>query len=304
MAEQHPDAPPHTQPHGQPDDQSPGRAPEPSNSAEAKRLAGLVDAWSAEVEALLALLRELRAADWERPTDLPGWPVRAVVAHLAHLESSLAGVPQPEVEVPPADHVHGMMGQFTESGVVARATATPTELIKEVETSTAARLAALRAHPPGEAGALGPGFAALLGWSWETLLANRVLDVWMHGQDIRRATGRPAALDSPAAAVVADVFARSLPYVLARRASAPGGTTATLEIIGPHARTVAVAVGEDGRGLHLPTAPPAPDVRLRTDLESWTRLAGGRCAPDEVDVALEGDLDLGRRVLAGMAVTP
>ena len=37
------------------------------------------------------LLRELDPDDWAKPTDLPGWNVRYIAAHLAHLESELAG---------------------------------------------------------------------------------------------------------------------------------------------------------------------------------------------------------------------
>ena len=51
---------------------------------------------------VVALLRSLDEDDWSRPTDCPGWDVKAVAAHLAHLESVLAGRPQDHVEVPQA----------------------------------------------------------------------------------------------------------------------------------------------------------------------------------------------------------
>ena len=40
------------------------------------------------------------------------------------------------------------------------------------------------------------------------------------------------------------------------------------------------------------------------DLETYVVLAGGRRAPEDVDVSVTGDDALGRRVLAAMAVTP
>jgi uncharacterized protein (TIGR03083 family) len=196
------------------------------------------------------------------------------------------------------------MGQFTESGPLARAGWETSRIVDELETCVAERYAALQAEPPSDPAATGPGFAALLGWSWETLLSNRPLDLWMHQQDIRRATGRPGGLDTAAAGHVADVFARSLPYVVAKRASAPAGTTVALEVTGPHARTLVAAVGDDGRGRALEDAPREPTVGLRTDFESWIVLAGGRRAPAAVDVEVTGDEDLGRLVLARMAVTP
>ena len=55
-----------------------------------------------------------------------------------------------------------------------------------------------------------PGSSAASPGSWETLLRNRPLDVWMHEQDVRRAVGRPGGLDAPAAEHVADYLAESL----------------------------------------------------------------------------------------------
>jgi hypothetical protein len=40
------------------------------------------------------------------------------------------------------------------------------------------------------------------------------------------------------------------------------------------------------------------------DLETYVILAGGRRAPADVEVSVTGDEELGRRVLAAMAVTP
>ena len=59
-----------------------------------ERIRGHISVWEASCADALALLRSLDPADWDRPTELPGWDVRAVAAHLAHLESELAGRPQ------------------------------------------------------------------------------------------------------------------------------------------------------------------------------------------------------------------
>lgn len=273
-------------------------------ASDTDRLATLVAVWKEAADDAVTLLRSLEPEEWALPTDLPGWDVRAVAAHLAHLESTLAGHPQETVDVPPADHIHGMMGQFTEAGPLARAGWETSRIVDELETSVAERYAALQADPPADPAATAPGFAALLGWSWETLLSNRPLDVWMHDQDIRRATNRPGGLDGAVAGHVADVFARSLPYVVAKRAGAPPGATVVLDVTGPHARRLVAAVGEDGRGRALETAPAEPTSAIRTDFESWIVLAGGRRAPADVDVEVTGDEDLARRVLARMAVTP
>jgi uncharacterized protein (TIGR03083 family) len=264
----------------------------------------MVEVWHEAAAEVVALLRSLAEDDWDKPTDLPGWDVRAVAAHLAHLESDLAGNPQEQVDVAEAAHIKSFIGQYTEAGPTARADWPTDRIVDELESSVQTRYAALRDDPPADPSALGPGFAALAGWSWAELLSNRPLDMWMHDQDIRRAVGRPGGLDSPAAAHVADVFAGSLPYVLAKRAGAGPGTTLVLEVTGAQARTLAAAVGDNGRGVPLPDPPAEPTLRLAMDFETWIVLAGGRRAPDQVKVVVSGDEVLARRVLAGMAVTP
>ncbi len=273
-------------------------------TSDENRLQSYVDTWARAVDDSVVLLRSLDDDDWSRPTDLPGWDVRAVAAHLAHLESELAGNPQQPVEVPEAPHVTSLMGAYTERGPIARSAWTTGEIVDELASSSARRLAELRADPPTDGAGSPPITPANIGWSWETLLSNRPLDVWMHEQDIRRAVGRPGGLDSPAAAHTVGVFARGLGYVVGKRVGASAGTSVVLHVTGPHPVHAAVQVGEDGRAVPLGTDPAEPTVTLRTDLESYVVLCGGRRPADDVDVTVEGDADLGRRVLAAMAVTP
>jgi len=259
---------------------------------------------------VVALLRELDPEDWDKPTELPGWDVRAVAAHLAHLEGELAGRPQEQVEVPEAPHVKGFLGQYTEAGPVARRTWEPSRIIDELEEVVAERRAALASSPPEDPSALGPSFAALAGWSWETLLHNRPFDVWMHEQDIRRATGRPGHLDTPGAAHADRVITRAMGMVVGKKGGARPGQSVLFHRDGvAHPdlpETVAVLVGDDGRA--RPVDPTqlsgTPTATLRLSWVDWIRLGGGRATADQVEVALEGDEELGRRVLAGMAVTP
>jgi uncharacterized protein (TIGR03083 family) len=269
------------------------------------RIRHLIDVWHEEATAVVSLLRSLDEREWSLPTDLPGWDVRAVACHLAHLESELAGRrPHEQVELPPAPHTKGPTGEFTESGLLARASWPTDRIIDELESSAASRYATLEESPPRDPSAPGPGFAAVMGWSWETLLGNRCVDLWMHDQDIRRATDRGGGLDSPAAAWVAEVFTRSLPFVLGKKVGAPAGTTVVLRVTGRHVRELTVAVGSDGRGALLGVPPADPTATLTMDFETWTLLAGGRRPVDAVDVAISGDDQLGRRLLDNLAVTP
>lgn len=268
------------------------------------RLGHLIDVWAGAAADVVALLRSLGPSDWERPTDLPGWDVRAVAAHLAHLESELAGNPQQQVEVPEAPHVRGLMGQFTEAGPIARARWTTEEIVDELEQSVASRLAAMRAEPPTDASAPGPGFAGAIGWTWQTLLSNRPLDVWVHEQDIRRAVGRPGGLDTPAAAHVVGVFGRSLPFVLGKKVGASPGESVRVVVTGEQPLDEAAVVGEDGRGARCAVVPEAPTATLEMDTETFVVRCSGRRDPAALEVAVSGDPDLAARVLTALATTP
>ena len=274
------------------------------NDVGAPELRALVEVWHRAATDAVRLLRSLDEGDWGLATDLPGWDVRAVAAHLAHLESELAGNPQEQVEVPDAPHIKGLMGQFTEAGPVARAAWATDRIIDELESSVAKRHAAMLTEPPTDPQAPGPGFAALIGWTWLTLLTNRPFDIWMHEQDIRRATARPGGLDSPAATHVASVFARGLPFVLGKKVGAPPGTSVVLEVTGAQPQTHAVRVGDGGRGELLEHEPAEPTTRISLDFESWIILAGGRRPVRSVPTTVAGDRAVAEAFLANLAVTP
>ncbi len=59
-----------------------------------ERLSGYLEVWWQAVNDFTAVLEELPVEQWSTPTDLPGWDVHAVAAHVAHLESVLAGGPE------------------------------------------------------------------------------------------------------------------------------------------------------------------------------------------------------------------
>jgi uncharacterized protein (TIGR03083 family) len=268
-------------------------------TTDAARLAGYVEVWWQAVDDFTTLLEDLPADAWSTPTDLPGWDVHAVVAHTAHLEAVLAGAPEETVDVGEPAHVTGLMGLYTEQGVVARRDRTPDELITEIRESATRRHTALLADPPQDATARPDRMLGGLPWDWERLLRNRPLDVWMHEQDVRRATGRPGNLDGPAARHVADYLVESLGFVVGKKVGAPAGTTVVLDVAG--SAPYAVAVGDDGRAARV-EVPGEPTVRIAMGREDFVVMAGGRRRPGQVE--LQGDEELGRRVVDAFAVTP
>ena len=267
-----------------------------------QRLSGYVAVWWTAIGDFCRLLEELAPGDWNRPTDLPGWDVRACAAHTAHLEAILAGAPEETASFEPPDHATSLMSLYTEQGVVARRHRTPAELVEEIRAVATTRHERLLADPPTDGrGRPEPIFSGVP-WDWETLLRNRPLDVWMHEQDVRRAVGRPGGLDSPAARHVVEYLAESLGYVLARRASAPPGTTLVLRVDGHDAK--GFAVDENGRGVPVGELPAEPTVTLAMDREAFILLAGGRREPEPGRVVVTGDAELAQRLLDRFAVTP
>jgi uncharacterized protein (TIGR03083 family) len=268
------------------------------------RLRGYVESWRSTVDDVVALLRSLGADDWERPTDLPGWTVRSVAAHLAHLESELSGVKQRRVELPERDHYNETSSRYTELGIVAREDLTGAQITDEIEDCAGTRYEKLLADPPTDGKGEPPRTPGKVGWNWETLLSNRVVDVWMHEQDIRRATGRPGGMNGPGAAHTIQSFTQAFPYAVGKRVAPPSGTTIVLDVRGVHPVHLAVEVNEQGRAVPMLQDPEKADALLRMDVEVFAVLAGGRRAVDDVPVEIEGDTDLGRRVLEALAVTP
>ncbi len=266
------------------------------------RLAGYVEVWWEAINDFVALLEDLEYDEWSTPTDLAGWDVRAVASHIAHLEAILAGGPEESAEVGEPAHVSTPMGLYTEIGVVNRRNVEPGVLIAEIRDAVTARYERLRSDPPTDGRAKPADVFGGVPWSWETLLRNRPLDVWMHEQDVRRATDRPGGMDSPAARHTTGYLIESFGYVLAKRVGAGAGTCAVLAVAGSD--PVAFTVTDAGRGEALDGVPEDPTVTLAMDRETFICLAGGRRAPASGAVTVTGDAPLGERILATMATTP
>lgn len=267
-----------------------------------EELAGYVEVWWQAVNDFLDLLESVPEDQWSTPTDLPGWDVRAVASHTAHLEGILAGGPEETADVGEPPHVTGFMGLYTEIGVANRREATADAIIAEIRTAATKRHTALLADPPTDGDAHPEVIFGGVPWSWRTLLRNRPLDVWMHEQDVRRAVGRPGGMDTAPARHTAEYLAESLGYVLVKKVGAPAGTTVVLDMEG--SAPFGFTVSDAGRGERLAEPPADPTMTLRMDRESFIRLAGGRCDAEPGRVTIEGDQDLGTRVLESLATTP
>jgi len=267
-----------------------------------QELGTYVDIWWGAVDDFTALLESLAPQEWQLPSRLAGWSVHDIAAHTAHLEHLLNGGSHDDVEVGSPDHVNGMMGTFTEQGVVARRDRTPDELINEIREATTARHTALLSDPPSDGNDPAPGLFGAIGWTQRTLLRNRPLDIWLHEQDVRAAVHQPGNLDSPAAVHTADYLAESFSYVLAKKVAAPPGTSVVLDVAG-HS-PVTARVTDEGKGVREAGAAADAAATLTMSRDTFVTLAGGRGSVAADAVRVSGDAALAASVLASMAVTP
>ena len=84
--------------------------------------------------------------------------------------------------------------------------------------------------------------------SYGRFMRVRIFDCWMHEQDIREALSRPSSdadLETPTARLALDEMAASMGFVVGKLGKAPDGSRVAIELTGPLARTIRVAV--DGR---------------------------------------------------------
>lgn len=254
-----------------------------------------VTAWKQTSDAIVELVTGLTDEQLALATDLPGWDVHDVVAHLAHLEQVASGEPeQPTgVAIVPAD--------YTNAGVDERRGISATELLAGFERDVASRHAALTSTRLDLADTA-PVTPAGVPWTWETLLRNRAVDVWVHEQDIRRAVGQPGSLGSLGAQVTTHTFAAGMGFVLGKKVKAEPGSVVRWLVEGDVPLSIELEVGDDGRA-HRTSSPTSADVTLDMTSETFTVLAAGRRTPDAVEVRYAGDGDLAARVLANMTLT-
>jgi uncharacterized protein (TIGR03083 family) len=261
-----------------------------------------VDAYEHTVRSLLEVLARIDDDEWQLPTECPGWCVADQVAHVLALERQFLGDTAPPANREYADHVTTDYDKHMEDGVLAWRGTAPEQLTKELATTLEERLAGLRDDPPDPdgttTGVLGDDVPVARFWPV------RVFDLWAHEQDVRRAVQRPGNLGGPGAAVTRDQLLAALPYVIGKRVAPPAGTVVAFDVTGVLASRLSVTVGEDGRATASSGLVEDSTTTIRLDWETFSRLACGRIDMASAAYTIEGDLPLGREVLAALQITP
>ncbi len=264
-------------------------------------LEGLFASW----DSIAVLLAGLSEDEWRTATDLPGWDVHAVVAHMVGTESMLLGLatPEPDVDLETVEHVRNFVGAMNEPWVRSLRGDSGAELLERFRDVTAQRRAALASIPVEEWNAVtqtpaGPD-------SYGRFMRIRTFDCWMHEQDIRAALGRAPEADQLSGADARqslDEMAASMSFVVGKKGQAPDGSRVLLNLTGPLSREIRVAV--DGRAALVEDFGGAePTTAVTLDGLQFTRLAGGRALVSyrPMDVEYAGDAVVGKRIVENLA---
>ena len=124
-----------------------------------------------------------------------------------------------------------------------------------------------------------------VGWSpegerpYHRFQETRVLDSWIHLQDIRDALLEPADDHGPGEEIVVNRFESALPFVLGKKAKAPEGTVVRINLTGRLARTVLLEV-ENGRASARSRAPKCRTLKSRRRSPSFGVARPGRISAE------------------------
>lgn len=219
------------------------------------------------------LCASLTEDKWKTPTACPGWSVQDTMSHLVAIERMMMGMKPTTHRSTPHDYVKNVIGEMNEHEVDARRSLTGAQVLAEWNEIVVKRTAELRAGDEAYFATpamtpTGPGTVA-------DFLHLRVLDCWVHEQDMRRALNMPGHESGSAAEHTVDRLMRTLPIVIGKRATTPEGDSVNFRITGPVERSVFITV-INGRA----TIVDAPPINIRTtfsiDSNTFIALATGR----------------------------
>jgi uncharacterized protein (TIGR03083 family) len=219
------------------------------------------------------LLRPQPAPSYDALTPCPGWSVKDVVSHLLGFEMMLRGAPVPGFQGPWPDYVHNPIGEFNEAFVQAYRSEPGPVVLDLFREQCALSMAALRALSDEE--------WEKVGWSpegerpYHRFQETRVLDSWIHLQDIRDALLQPEDDHGPGEEIVVNRFESSLPYVIGKKMKAPEGTLVQVNLSGRLARVASIGV-VDGRAVPTPVGSAVPTLEVTTPVALFWRRCAGR----------------------------
>ena len=253
-----------------------------------------------------SLLRTLDKKQWDTQA-LPLWTVGDVVGHIVGTEKLLLGEPAPDVELPADAELPASTGATARDQVYVDSAkwlislrASPmSDVIDTFTNVTTARnnqLASLAEHDWAT-----KTFEPIRQFTYEQVLFIRVLDCWIHEQDIRDAVGIPGNEHGLGADITLDTIAFMLAGTIDRCGLESGWRLRFDLMNGDNVhRTVDVEIGESARVVRSHDEPPTATLTMPPGI--FVRLFAQRVDLDAVmdQIAMSGDVEAGATVLANL----
>ncbi len=260
----------------------------------------LIDMLQSVWDSLDSMLATLNESQWKTMTELPGWTVQDTLSHLVSSEKGLHGEAGTAHRATDLSNVKNPIGEFNEHEVDARRALAGSAVFAEWKEIQAKRRQVLATADDAYYARemmtpTGPG-------TFADFMHIRVMDAWVHEQDIRRVVHQPGNQGGAAARHSLSRFVRSLPMVVGKRAKAPDGSTVTMRITGAVQAEFHVAT-EAGRA-KLVDAAVQPACTVTIDSEAYFAMCCGRqfWQPGDSRVKFEGDADLAARIMTNFNV--
>lgn len=259
---------------------------------------GLEETWAQTT----ALVEQIRDEDLEAETPCPGWSVRDVVNHLIGFERMLAGEAMPTYDGEMPSYVKNPIGEINEAYVAAHRDDSRETVLSEFRRTTGVTLASLRGLTDEQ--------WQVMGWSpegeapYSRMIETRLLDSWIHLQDLRDALAMAAREDGLGEEVVINRFEAALPYVVGKKAKIGEGIRVRFNLVGRLARSIDVEVHE-GRA-RASTVPGDAHLEITMATSLFWRRAAGRISADALlgasSTDVRGDRDAARKIAEAMAI--
>jgi uncharacterized protein (TIGR03083 family) len=246
-----------------------------------------VEAYRRAADALGLTLATLGEDEWHRPA-IRDLDVQGLVGHLAGVEEDVRRAIAGDPAVADAGHV-----ESTQAAAERQAGRTPAQTLGEWRDATGQTLALLAGIDDPDRDIALHGMRLPLGY----LMLVRAFELWVHENDIRLSSGRPAsAPDPPALRLMTTLAARLLPAAV-RRSGLTAQARLRLVLTGRGGGTWDLLLGEDDDAGGDGTA-ALPRLSIVADAVAFCRLAADRIQPGDLGAHLTGSRELAAGVLA------
>ena len=241
---------------------------------------------------------QLTDDQWEAPSDCPGWSVKDVLSHLVGTERHLLGESTPildESEMP--DHVKNDIGRLNEAWITELRDLSGAQVLAIFENVTIARLnflEELSEEQFDEDADLPVGKG-----TYRDFMAMRVMDCFVHEQDIRKSTGGSFLPHDRSGRIAIEQLSSGLGYVIGKKLKPPEGAVIRVDVTQGEQVIASNRLQMQGsRAMYVKDGDVGvDDAALVCSFEAFVFATAGRIGAQayllDGSVRFEGDVDLG-----------